>query len=135
MSNLLTHDTEQVLRFRDGIPGFPEHENFMLVRLAEGSPFQQLQSLDDEDMSLIVCVPWLFFPDYAPELSPLEQAELGIEELEDAVVFCSVTLEDEEIFVNLLGPFVVNANTREGRQLVLAGSEYPVRASISLGGD
>ena len=133
MSDLLTHDTEQVLRFRDGIPGFPEHENFMLVSLAEGNPFQQLQSLDDPDMSLIVCVPWLFFPDYAPELSPMEQTELGIEKLEDAVVFCSVTLEDEEVYVNLLGPFVVNANTREGRQLVLAGSEYPVRAPIAIG--
>ena len=135
MSDLLTHDTEQVLRFRDGIPGFPEHENFMLVSLAEGSAFQMLRSLDDPDLSLIVCVPWLFFPDYAPELSEIEQEELGIEELSDAVVFCSVTLEDEEVYVNLLGPFIVNANTREGRQLVLAGSEYPVRAPIALGED
>ena len=126
-------ETEVALRFRDGIPGFPDHENFMLVGLSEDSAFQQLQSLDDPSMSLIVCVPWLFFPEYAPELTEIEQEELGIETLDEAVVFCSVTIEDEEIYVNLLGPFVVNSRTREGRQLVLAGSEYPVRSRIDLG--
>ena len=128
-----THiDPNRVLRFRDGIPGFPDCESFVLVSLAEDSAFQQLQSLDDPDLSLIVCVPWLFFPDYAPELSAIEQEELGIEELGDAVVFCAVNLDDDGVYVNLLGPFVVNAATREGRQLVLAGSEYPVRVPIEL---
>ncbi len=123
------------LHFPDGIPGFPQLERFVLVAEVEGGAFQRLQSLDVPQVSMYVCVPWLFFPDYAPELGPAEQEDLDIERPEDALVFCPVTidLETRSVYLNLLGPFVVNAETRRGRQLVLAGSDYPVRAHVQLG--
>jgi flagellar assembly factor FliW len=129
-----TDADQHVLTFPDGIPGFPDAERFMLVELVEDGAFQQLQSLDDPDVSLIVCVPWLFFPDYAPVLSDAEQEQLGIETQEDAIVFCPVSLEPatNEVFLNLLGPFVVNSRTRIGRQLVLAGSDYEARTPVEL---
>lgn len=123
-----------VLHFDDGIPGFPASKRFALVEVAEGSVFQFLQSLDEPEVGMVVAVPWLFFPDYAPELSEIELQELGIERPEDAIIFCAVTLDADEsvIFFNLLGPFVVNARTRRGRQIVLADSGYPVRAPVRL---
>ena len=128
---------DQLLHFPDGIPGFPEAHRFLLVSLSDESAFQQLQSVDDPALSLIVCVPWIFFPDYTLELTDDEQDELGIESTDDAVVFCPVTLDApaQRVYLNLLGPFVVNINTRRGRQLVLAESNYPVRAAIDLSSD
>ncbi len=125
---------EKVVTFPDGLPGLPGYEHFILVEVVEDGAFQRLQSIDDSDVAMYVCVPWLFFPDYAPELTTAEQDDLGIERPEDALVFCAVTLDPDagRIYVNLLGPFVVNAGTRHGRQLVLAGSEYPARAPIQL---
>ena len=127
-------DDQHVLTFPDGIPGFPDLERFMLVELVEDGAFQQLQSLEDPDISMMVCVPWLFFPDYAPVLTDAEQEQLGIEAQEDAIVFCPVSFDEatNQVFLNLLGPFVVNAKTRIGRQLVLAGSDYEVRAPFDL---
>jgi flagellar assembly factor FliW len=130
--------TEQVLRFRDGIPGFPGCTRFVLTELVEGasdSPFQLLQCLDDPDVSMVVSVPWLFFPDYAPELSPGDERDLGLERPEDAVVFCAVTLEPDEdtVYLNLLGPFIVNIRTHEGRQVVLDDPDHAVRAAVPLG--
>ena len=83
---------------------------------------------------MVVTVPWLFFPDYAPVLSDAEQAELELETQEDAVLFVPVTFDaaERQVSLNLLGPFVVNARTRKGRQLVLTGSEYSVRAPVQL---
>jgi flagellar assembly factor FliW len=44
-----------------------------------------------------------------------------------------LTPEDKDtVFVNLMGPFVVNPNTRRGCQFVLAGSGYPLRAPVKL---
>ena len=65
------------------------------------------------------------------------EEELGIERCEDAVVFCPVTLDadNDRVYINLLGPFVMNAETLRGRQLVLTGSEYPTRAPVDLRGD
>jgi flagellar assembly factor FliW len=125
---------ESVLRFEEGIPGFPASRRFALVNVAEDSAFQLLQSLDEPDVAMIVTVPWLFFPDYAPELSELERTELELEGKEDVVIFSAVTLDAESstVHLNLLGPFVVNAKTRRGRQVVLADSGYPVRASAKL---
>jgi len=127
---------EKALHFPDGLPGLPDLERFVIVELREDGAFQQLQSLDNIDISMIVCVPWLFFPDYAPVLSDVEQAELGLETADDAILFVPVTIDSEtrEIFLNLLGPFVVNVKTRKGRQLVLTGTDYSTRTPIQLPG-
>lgn len=127
---------EKALHFPDGLPGLPDLEHFVIVELREDGAFQQLQSLDNIDVSMIVCVPWLFFPDYAPVLSDLEQAELGLEKSEDAILFVPVSIDPEsrQIFLNLLGPFVVNARTRKGRQIVLTGTKYTTRTPIELPG-
>ena len=133
-------DTEEmpenkVILFDEGIPGLPDCHRFVLLDLAPDSAFQVLQSVDSPEVSMIVTVPWLFFPDYAPELSDLEQASLAIGGPEDVALFCSVVLmpdEKDTVYVNLMGPFVVNPGTRRGCQFVLAGSGYPLRAPVKL---
>jgi flagellar assembly factor FliW len=126
---------EQYLEFDEGIPGFPDLRRFQLVELIEDGAFQLLQSIDDPDLAIIVGVPWLFFSDYALELSDVDQSGLGIENEEDAVVFCAVTLDPDrsKAHMNLLGPFVVNVNTRQGRQVVLTDHDYPIKAELPLG--
>ncbi|MDX2467934.1 MAG: flagellar assembly protein FliW [Acidimicrobiia bacterium] len=125
---------EKALHFPDGLPGFPELEHFVIVELREDGAFQQLQSLDNVDVSMIVCVPWLFFPDYAPVLSDIEQEELGLDSADDAILFVPVSIDPEsrQMFLNLLGPFVVNVKSRIGRQLVLTGTNYTTRTLIEL---
>ena len=126
---------EKVLLFDEGIPGLPDCHRFVLLDLAPDSAFQVLQSVDSPEVSMIVTVPWLFFPDYAPELSDAEQASLAIGGPEDVALFCSVVLTPDDkdtVFVNLMGPFVVNPGTRRGCQFVLAGSGYPLRAPVKL---
>jgi flagellar assembly factor FliW len=130
----LSSSVEEVITFADGIPGFPGCHRFALVDLAEDSAFQLLQSLDDPAVSMVVSVPWLFFPEYAPEIDDTDQRDLEIESPEDAAVFCPVTLdaEEETVYVNLLGPFIVNVRSRRGRQVVLADPDLPVRAAVPL---
>lgn len=126
---------EQVLVFPEGIPGFPDARRWVLNDLVDDGAFQLLQSLDDPDLAMVVGVPWLFFPDYAPELPEPERRELGIERVEDAVVFCSVSIPEGggTPTMNLLGPFIVNRHTRVGRQVVLESSTDAVRAPLPLG--
>lgn len=126
--------TDQILHFPEGLPGFPHLVRFVVAELVEDGAFQELRSVEDPETAMIVCVPWLFFPDYAPVVADEDQQDLGLETAEDAVVFVPVTVDGEarQVTLNLLGPFVVNGRTRRGRQLVLADSDYPVRAPIEL---
>ncbi|HHC08783.1 MAG TPA: flagellar assembly protein FliW [Actinobacteria bacterium] len=135
MSDEATTIEDKTIRFPGGIPGFPQLERFVLVEVAPDSPFHELRSLDDPDVAMLVTVPWLFFPDYAPEIPEEDRVELGIERPEDATVFTTVSFDPDDenaLILNLLGPFVVNVAERVGRQLVLADSDYPARARVEL---
>lgn len=134
-----TPPTEQILRFPDGIPGFPRAHRFVLLEVTEDGAFQLLQSLDDPAVSMVVGVPWLFFPDYTPVLDPSDRRELELDTVDDAVVFCPVALgsgdeppSDDVVYLNLLGPFVVNRRTHTGRQVVLTDASQPLRAPVRL---
>jgi len=125
-------DDAAPLQFADGIPGFPGCRSFHLTDLGPDGAFQLLECVEDPDVSIVVTVPWTFFPEYAPVVDDEAQAALELDSPDDAVVFCPVTLgDDDTVFVNLLGPFVVNARTRSGRQLVL-DSDQPLRAPVRL---
>lgn len=128
-------DAASILHFPEGLPGFPELTRFTLIEPVADGAFQLLQSVEDDDVAMVVCVPWLFFPDYAPELSEEDREEIGLEKPEDAVVFCPVSLDGpDRVHLNLMGPLVVHHQTLRGRQVVLADSEYPARATVELSG-
>ncbi len=131
-----THD-QPVLTFTDGLPGFTDAHQFVLVDIVEDGAFQLLRSIERDDLELVVGQPWLFFPDYAPEIGDDDQRELALEAPEDALIFCAVTLPEGEgsmPTMNLLGPFVVNRHTLRGRQVVLKDeTATPVRAELDLG--
>lgn len=136
MSEETTSAEDLVLTFQDGLLGFTDTRHFVLVDIVEDGAFQLLRCLDVDGLEMVVGQPWLFFPDYAPVIGDDDQAKLGIESPEDALLFCSVTLPEDEDAVptmNLLGPFVVNRHTRVGRQVVLQDEEqYPVRAPLEF---
>lgn len=123
-----------VLRFADGIPGFADAHGFLLSDLTDDGTFQLLTCIEDPELSIVVAVPWLFFPDYAPELTETDRRGLGIDDPTDAVVFCSVTADEaaDELVVNLRAPFIANANTRAARQIIL-DEDLPLRAPLSAG--
>ena len=126
------------LEFPAGIPGLPGATTFVLESAtSDGSDdplFEVLRAVDNS-VALIVTQPWSFFPDYAPDLPDEELDEIGIKGPEDVTIFCSVTLDQTAhcVYVNLLGPFVVNVTTRVGRQIVLTDGDWPVRARVDIG--
>ena len=124
-----------VLKFADGIPGFADAHEFTLTDLTPDDTFQLLTSVEDPALSLVVTSPWLFFPEYAPQLPEHDQRVLGIDEPEQAVVFCTVIADDEgeRLHLNLRAPFVANVDTLAARQVVL-DDELPLRATITAEG-
>lgn len=124
-----------VLRFADGIPGFAEAHHFVLSDLTQDGTFQLLTCVEDPGLSLVVAIPWLFFPDYAPDLPESDRRGLAIEDPTDAVVFCSVSTEDDadQLVLNLRAPFITNAHTREARQVILHDEDLPLRAPVIAG--
>ncbi|HVV35373.1 MAG TPA: flagellar assembly protein FliW [Acidimicrobiales bacterium] len=123
---------DRVLSFPDGLPGFADAHGFVLVDVQDNEAFFWLQSTEDPGLAFLCAIPWLFFPEYAPEVPDDDQTALELETAEDAMVLTILTVHREESYVtaNLLGPVVVNQRTRVGRQVVLFGDDYPVQAPL-----
>jgi flagellar assembly factor FliW len=126
-------DTTRILSFPEGILGFPQAKRFALVDSTDTGTYFWLQSLDDPALAFLAVVPWAFFPDYQIDLPPNEESALGLGSEADVMVLCLLTVVREQnlITANLLGPLIVNTETRVGRQIVLADSGYPVRAPLA----
>jgi flagellar assembly factor FliW len=124
---------DRVLSFPDALPGFAEAHRFVLVEVPDSDVYFWLQSVDDPALAFLCAIPWGFFPDYAPEVPDEDQEALALTREEDAMVLCMLTVhrEEQSITANLLGPVVVNMQTRVGRQVVLYSDEYPVQAPLA----
>lgn len=119
------HDVRE-LRFEEGLPGFPECKEFVLVRWGdESSPFSLLRAAHD-DLSFVVVPPAVFFPDYAPEIDIEAVAPIGIEQAEDALLLTIVTVREpiDRSTANLLGPIIVNVHDLRAVQAVLDPDRY-----------
>ncbi|MFN8080930.1 MAG: flagellar assembly protein FliW [Kineosporiaceae bacterium] len=92
----------------------------------------ELRSLEAPDVRFLVAAPNAFFPDYAFELDQDAVSDLGLSVAEDALVLVVLTVgaDAASTTANLLAPVVVNARNRSAAQVILSGTDWPVRAAV-----
>jgi flagellar assembly factor FliW len=123
-------DEHRMIHFPEGLLGFPKHKEFVLLEDKPGSPFCWLQSLDDPELAFVLTNPFFFKKDYLHELSPEEKNLFVNEQGEEKVLFTLVSVppgHPEKASTNLLGPLVIDAAKRTGRQLILPSTGYSHR--------
>lgn len=143
------------LHFVRPLPGFPDLTRYALVRLGpEGSGTDgsdgsdgpdgpdddsdaptvlfELRSLEQPQVRFLVGVPSAFFPDYEVEIDDASALDLDLTDAADALVLVVLTVgaDAASTTANLLAPVVVNARTRSAAQVILSGSDWPVRAAV-----
>ncbi len=120
-------DPDRLITFGDGLLGFAKQKQYALVQTGEGSGFYWLQSVDTPDLAFVVCDPRLFVADYhvPVKLEDLESVKLS--KADDGQVFVIVNKVGDLLTGNLQGPLVVNAENRQGKQLVLSDKRYSTR--------
>ncbi len=121
-----------IIHIKDGILGFPEDRRFCLLELDTVGPFKWLQSLDNSNLAFVIIDPRLFIKEYAVALEPEEAEAISVEDPGECMVYCIVTIgsDPSNVTANLAGPIVINARTRQAKQVVLVDSGYSVRHRI-----
>jgi flagellar assembly factor FliW len=120
-------DESKAIHFMDGLPGFHDKRDFIILEHKPGSPFLWLQSMDTPDLAFVMINPFLMKSDYLQDLSPEEEALLKNKNDDEIIVFSLVTIprgEVEKATVNLMGPIVVESKSRNAKQVILANSGY-----------
>ena len=120
------------LDFVSPMPGFPDHRQFLLVRIGDQDLLYALTSVDDPELRFLVIPPGGFFPDYTPEIDDETLDLLGTRDAADLLVLLVVTPggSAREATANLLAPIIVSQRHRRAAQAVLTGSGLPVRAPL-----
>jgi flagellar assembly factor FliW len=120
--------------FASPMPGFPGHRQFILVRLDEDGLMFELASTVDPELRFLVIPPTVFFPDYTPEISEETLDALGLDaaRLDQVLTLLVVTVgaTPADATANLLAPILIDQASRRAVQVILTGTDLPVRAGL-----
>lgn len=127
----ITIDENQIIEFKNGIPGLEEYKKYVVINFDENSKVKCLQSVEDKEICLIITNPFEYFNDYEIQLSDEETYELQISSQEDIAVFSVVTIKNDKVTTNLIAPIILNVIKNRGMQIILSNSKYNIRQEIA----
>jgi|WetSurMetagenome_2_1015567.scaffolds.fasta_scaffold1163280_1 flagellar assembly factor FliW len=120
-------DKGRIILFNEGLIGFPENKEYIVMEHKPDSPFMWLQSVNNPGLAFVIMNPFQIFPGYLKDITPEEENALKPDNNETVMIFAIVTIPNgkpEESTVNLMGPVVVDTVTNKGKQVILANSGY-----------
>lgn len=123
---------ERIIQFPDGLPGFSDEKQFIILELPGNPVFNILQSVLTKNIAFIVTSPYHFYKTYAFDLNQSIIDKLQIETESDVDVLTIVTLADpfSKSTINLKAPLIFNIKKQYGKQYILNDTDYPIKAPI-----
>ena len=126
---------EKIIRFPNGIVGFPELTDFALIHDCEkenNTAVKWLQSMQEAAFAMPVVDPLVVKPDYNPEVEDELLKPIGELNPDSTLVLVTLTVPSDitKMTVNLQAPIVVNADEMKACQIIVDTEKYPVRFPI-----
>jgi flagellar assembly factor FliW len=124
--------SEEVYQFEQGIPGFQDEKEFVLLPLPENEWFYILQSVKTPALGFVVTDPFLFFKEYEFTLDGSAKEVLGEPNGKDIKVLSILTIKEplQESTANLQAPIVINLANNKAKQLILNDAAYQTKHRI-----
>jgi flagellar assembly factor FliW len=125
-------DKSDIISFDSGLPGFEDLEDFVLLPLAEESPFIIMQAVEDSDIAFVTVEPGNLIQNYEFEISDKVEKNLKIESVSNLLILNIITLKDkiDNSTANLSAPIVINLEEKLAQQVILDDQRYQVRYKI-----
>jgi len=125
-------DKDSIVTMPDGMLGFSEIKQYVLVKHDEKSPFIWYQAVEEPGLAFVITDPFAFFPDYEVGLTQEDLDALDCHDTRDLAVFVVVVIPEnaEQMTANLRGPIVINTANRIARQVVLTDERYSPNQSL-----
>lgn len=126
----VSYEENEAIHIPNGLIGFEAYTEYLPIPFhEENDSLISLQCLQDEALSFILMNPFGLLADYSPSLSWEDLKALGTESAEDLSYYVICVMRDSvaESTVNLKAPLVVNARSRQARQVILDQAEYTFR--------
>mgnify|MGYP001430221152 CR=1 FL=1 len=125
-TNVVTGQSEKVLTFPKGIPGFEKYTTYVVYHKEENNMSAYwLESCEEPKVTFTVVDPGQYGLNYELKLTDEEMELLGTQQAEELGVFMILSKKEDStpnvprLNANIIGPLVVNFRTRIGLQKVL----------------
>ena len=127
------YDPEKTLRFPQGLIGFEDLRDFIVMPNLKQGPLFWIQSVDDPQVAFVVTDPTNFFLDYRIEPEAGERDKLGMNEGDECYALSVVTVHpDRTITLNLAAPILFAPATNRALQVILEKTQYQTRTPLPV---
>ena len=125
-------NSDEIITFNKGIPGFPEEKEFVILPLSDDDVFYVMQSLSTQELAFVLSSPFNFFKEYDFKLEESVVDELGLDSENDVILYSILTLQEpfEKTTANLQAPVIVNSKKRKAKQVILHSEQYSTKHLI-----
>ena len=126
------YSKDSIIRFEEGLIGFSECKNFVLMETDELAPFRLLQSTERSDIGFVVLDPAIVVKNYRELIPAREWESLGLQDNDAHLIFaiCIIGRSPFESTGNFQAPLIVNYKKMAGRQIILTDSALSVRQPL-----
>ncbi|MGD6842960.1 flagellar assembly protein FliW [Bacillus infantis] len=123
---------KDIWTFKNGIPGFQDEHQFVILPLPENDIYAVFQSVKTAGLGFIIANPFFFFKEYSFDLDEAAIEQLGLENEADTMVYSILTIQEpfEKTTANLQAPLVFNKKNNQGKQLILNDGSYTTKHRI-----
>lgn len=131
----IEYTSEDVVTFDEGLIGFLDLREFLLLAHGGDGPFQWLQSVEEPGLAFLVVDPIVFVSDYEPEIDDSQAKILRLQAETPRLLRTTVRLVGQpvkELSLNLAAPIVLNLEQRIGKQVILDSEAYNIRHRVIL---
>lgn len=117
-------EAKYIFNFKDGLLGFEELSEFVLISEEETVPFRWLISIEQPAIGFPLLNPWLLDANYEPGMKI---------DMNKDVLMVVVTLEDEKglMTANMKAPIIFDIANLTGKQLILTSDKYSTNYVIN----
>lgn len=117
------------LEFPQGMIGFPEHTEYVLLKQRPDSVFMWLHSTTDPQLAFPVVLPWAFYWEYEVKLGDEDLEAVSVENASQISIMCVVNVGNDvrKGTINLFSPIVINNESRLAKQVINTADGYSTR--------
>ena len=117
------------LEFPQGMIGFPEHTEYVLLKQRPDSVFMWLHSTTDPSLAFPVVLPWAFHWEYEVKLGDEDLEAISVENASQISIMCVVNVgaDVRKGTINLFSPIVINNDSRLAKQVINTADGYSTR--------
>ncbi len=125
------YNPENVLEFPDGLIGFAQFHDFIVMPNEKDGPLFWIQSVDDPEVAFVLTDPTNLFQSYKVVPDANERETLGMTEKDECHILSMVTVhEDREVTLNLQAPILFVPSHNRAIQVILEKSPFSTREAL-----